>query len=200
MSGLNKAIAAIALVASGIAIGWGLASQMQRDRGSDVLPSPPESPVAAMVEPPTPQVAAVTGSGASTNPVREIPAYAPASAPRPWPQTARSFSEQADVDPILSWELQTMVQRSIDTVLDRNLFEVDSVTCRGSTCQILSFGETERDGPTWSQVFAPILRDVTKATTLHPTTRAELEPTMQSISVVPRSGSVRGFVTVISFN
>jgi len=200
MSARSTALTVVVTAAVTAGIFWLLANRAGTPANSDATEIPDEATVVRLPPPPIPAEPLAVESVSTAKPPDESPPVAPAAAPRPWPQAVRSFIDEVDPDPTLSRELERTVQSFLDSRLSRDTYEVESVTCRGSTCQILSVGDSESGGPTWSEVFAPILRDMSAASTQNPNTGAELEPKLQSVFMVPKSGSVRGFATRIAFN
>jgi hypothetical protein len=49
-----------------------------------------------------------------------------------------TFVAQADPDPILSRELERALERTLALTTDRSRFDIESIACRGYTCQVLS--------------------------------------------------------------
>jgi hypothetical protein len=196
----NNVFAALALVAIGIVIGWALSNFAPGGSVPALGLIPADALATASPGPPTLPAPALPESESTTAPEAEAPAAVPSPERKPWPESARSFMDQADPDPALSRELETWLLRSVDTNLDRDSYEVESITCRGNSCQILSIGRRANGGPAWSKVFAPILSDLGDASIRHPATQAELEPRIQSIWMVPKSREEPGLISLISFN
>lgn len=103
-----------------------------------------------MSEQPTSQAAVVAESDASGNRPGTVPNEVPPAASEAWSPSTLEFVEQADPDPALSQELESVVQRTLDAKLDRSQYDVESVKCRGNSCQMRSAARSQsiyRCGP-----------------------------------------------------
>jgi hypothetical protein len=117
--------------------------------------------------------------------------------PDVWSQRTLEFGEQVDTDQALSRDLETAVLRSIDANLDQSKYDVQSVKCRGNTCQILSVEQTPSAARTWPAVFVPILRDLSESSVWNSSTGTPMKPNLQSVEKRPDEP---GYITMLSFN
>lgn len=155
----------------------------------------PETPSTVVdVTPPAPQHAIV--QSAPEPGTQEASSVASPTAPAER-REKREFEARADMDPALSRELQTVVQRSVDATLDRSRMDMESLICRGNSCQILFTPQAGDAAARGMPEVSAILRDLNEASVQNPSTGAQLKPMVQMISAA-RDGNA-GIVAVIAF-
>lgn len=194
MSSRNFFIASIAAIALGVGA-WLILSggHLQDERGAQEL-STADSPKEELgVAPSAPQIAANVTTDSTANNPDETP-----RAPVAWPATTLAFVDQPDTDPVLSRELEASLQRSMDYQLDMSRFELQSVTCRSSSCQILTIDRTPEPKKGWPIVLVAMRNQLKDGFVRHPRTGALLQAKVDILQPVP-AGEYFGFITVIGF-
>lgn len=193
----NSAIAVLVIVVF-VAGVWWTASQRQKVSLNPGAVAPASEAIETPIsEQPTSQAAVLAEGDASGNRPGTAPNEVPPAASEAWSPSTLEFVEQADPDPALSRELESVVQRIVDAKLDRSQYEVESVKCRGNSCQILSAARSSAGGPPWPAVLGPIMRQLSEAPARNPSTGADLRPALQ---MVRKSPGEPGYVTMISFD
>ncbi len=187
------AIAAIALLGAGA---WWVMSR--GDTQETAIPNEyqPSDPFSVVdVSPLSPQPAVIEG-GSDSSRADEVPSTASAPAPVELPEK-REFESRVDFDPALSRELETVVRRTLDAKLDRTRLDVESLICRGNSCQILFAPQPHAAGRGGMSAVSTILRDLDDADIRNPSTGVQLKPTVEMIS--PGRGENARLVAVIAF-
>lgn len=147
------------------------------------------------VAPATPRPAVIEGDS-DTNRTEATPTTANVPPPVERPEK-REFESRIDSDPALSRELEFVVQRSLDAKLDRSRMELESLVCRGNSCQILLRPQSPTAGSGGMSTVSSLLRDLQAAPARHPGTGADLEPAVQMVSQA--RGEHAGILAVIAF-
>ena len=193
MSSRSYTITFIALVVLGAGTWWLLPVRGSHDANGSDAPSTPEPSIPEVNPAPTaPQAPVVVDRDSSEGSTTEAPRDLGASpAPVAWSENDLKFAEREDPDPALSREVESAIQRAIDSTIDRGKLEVHSITCRALTCQILSVDHAPAagdnlppaGGSNWPPVVATILRDLTSVPIRNPGTGAELKPMLELVKI-----------------
>jgi hypothetical protein len=201
MSSRTYTIAFISLAILGIGFWWlqpkkdsseGEAPYALADSRSYIDKARPASAIPA-----SPVIAENKSSKSSTDAV-PISHALPVSAM--WSAKTLEFAEQADSDPILSREIEYVIQRSVDSTLDRSRYDVHSIKCRGQSCQVLVVDRAPVAGTAkgWPQIVGEVLRGLHDAAIRAPATGAKLgRPMLQGIEHI--GGEPVRFITLIGF-
>jgi hypothetical protein len=119
-----------------------------------------------------------------------------------WSTTTLQFSEIEDPDPSLSREVESAIQRSVDTKVDPRNLKAQSIMCRGQTCQILLVSRATPAGSVPASVVATILRELNDASIRNPSTGAQVLSTGAQVGRLT-FGEIRvekgGLVATIGF-
>ncbi len=212
MSSHNRTIAFIAVVVLTAGVWWALP-----ERGPELredLPAPTnaiETDTAGSPALPTAVPPVVVGDSPRSDPNEEPPrVIKPPSTSFAWPKGVLEFANQADTDPAVSRELESEIQRSLVTKLHPSSYEVDSVTCRGRDCQILSHERIPRTGDQsvtasgapaageeWRSAIGRLLSEFTDVPIRTPGTDEALKPKLRDLTQYMSDPT--GFVVTISF-
>jgi hypothetical protein len=200
LSSRNLFIALIAVIALGTGA-WLIlyGGHPQDGRGAQELSTAGSPREEFGVAPSAPQIAANVTTNSSGNNPDETPRSEEAPlAPVPWPAATLAFTDQPDTDPGLSKELEASLQRSMDQLLDKSRFDLQSVTCRSSSCQILTIDRTPEPEKGWPVVLVAMRNQLKDGFVRHPSTGVSLQPKVEILQPVPAE-EYFGFITVISF-
>ncbi len=210
MSSRNYKIAFTVVAILGVAVWWALPGNDSREsEDSRAIPDSggsigSEAPVSSTPPPPVvvrnPNESHEDEPSKSTDPPRTAVE---------WPKTVLSFADRSDPDPTLSRETESAIGRSLAATLRPNRYEVPSITCRASSCQILSVewapitgGESRTvdgvpaAGAEWRSAVGKVMRDLSDVPIRDPGTSVQLRPTLQVIQQLP--GEPARYVAVMS--
>lgn len=195
MRKVSKSIAVAALVLAGIGAAWVIS------RGNDGGPLV-DTEDQTLVTPgvvhvnPLDRQAEVTDVSPSTNLTDETPGTTVSSAPVDRPER-RAFEERGDSNPALSLELETAVRNSLDTTLDRSKLDLESLICRGESCQVILAPQPQTPWSGGMSAVSALLRDLHERPARDPGTGADLKPSVQQVS--SSQGESPGVIAIIGF-
>jgi hypothetical protein len=201
MSSRKSFISLVVVVALGAGAWLMLSGGIRQDEnGPPQLSTVDSSKEESGITPSAPPVAGNVTTGYSASNPAETPRTE--DAPRTqvaWPATALAFADKPDPDPALSRELKYWTQRSMAELLDKDRFELQSVECRGNSCQLLTVDRALSQEMGWGVVINEMFDQLKKdALVRHPRTGVLLQPEMQIVRPVP-AGKNGAFITVIVF-
>jgi hypothetical protein len=195
----NYAIALIVLILSGVGTWWVLYDSdppSGKDSYSDFSPesSMQRANPASAISPTSVVVESISTKSRIDGPQ--------SSESEEWSTTTLKFSELEDPDPALSREVESAIQRSVDTKVDPRNFKAQSIMCRGQTCQILLVSRATPAGSVPASVVATILRELNDASIRNPSTGAQVLSTGAQVGRLT-FGEIRvekgGLVATIGF-
>jgi hypothetical protein len=150
-------------------------------------------------ETPTPaqRVENVRGQTAEPVPTRPVPSLAddkPTQTTAEVPQTSTAppvedvlakaiqrFEGRSDADPVLSRELEYVVQAAIYKSLDTKRFDVRSLVCRGNGCQVILIDNSPVAGKPSVAGMGQLMKGLDSMPVRNPSTGEALRPQLQEI-------------------
>jgi hypothetical protein len=113
-------------------------------------------------------------------------------------RTAARFAHTADPDPQLSRELEQVVQLASRYALETNRYELQSMKCRGNTCQMAIVDNKPNVDQPVASTIGRLLAEMEKGSARNPTTGETLQPTLQGFELYPANPV--GALMLVSFD